>query len=1060
VLQKKLLILLIIILILSCIEQKTVIHKNSNAGNETPIANFEIDLDNIHFFPKQSSKVSPEIFLQTENIDPVSSIRYSPDGKHYIYSCVSNGTIILRNTYSGEIVRKFIGHYFGINSLSFIPGGKYIISGAADKTIKLWELDSGKNITFFGHASSVNSLCFDPFRSCIISCSSDNTIKIWDIYSGKIIKTLREHTSSVNSVDLSKDGKYIISGSSDKTIKIWYRDTLKLYKTIHSSSSSIKSVKFSPDGKSFVYINSDNKLKVFQTTEPSEILKTYDSSSCIFGDTCVSFSPNGKRLAFGSTDQKLQILDVFSQKIFKSSVDFGFPVISISFSPDNNNILSAGNNLYLLDANSGKLIKDFVQKDTEYFYNIDFVKNGTCIIYKSFEKATLWNVISGKKIYAVRYYSFLNASDLSPDGNQYLSANTDENTVSLWDLKTEKLIKTFPENVGVTKVRFSPDGKLLLSGNVDNIKIWDISSGELIREYEYSKNLQYLFCNIDITRIVAVDNDDTIKIWGLNSGKLLREFKEYMRDTRFEQSFSSDGKRIITLNLSGKGLKLLNVDSGKLIKSFDSHFIDIDTLSFSPDGTKIISARVEYNNITLLDADSGEFIKAYKTQNPKSVNFSHDGKFIVSGNLDNTVNVWNVNSGELIRSFKNIPSVWAVNFRPDGNQIVSGSLDGTIRILDIKEGIIKLIIALLPEDQWLSWIPGQLNYNSSEYGDNYAAVRFDNSTWNYKPLAKFREQYRGALDSGLKEYKPLLLARKETTSNLIQINLTCTVEGKEKAAIDVDEEIEVFAKCSNKTLRLKFNEEKYCFTYQFNFPHKGLRINVSSEIFEPLSFMPDSHQVTHKMYFSKPVLYLLINPDKGMNVSTFKENSTYFELFKQAFYEHCKILNADQNPNWENKWLRTYFYSQKNQANKTFLFPKDDMKTFINKINFGNHSVDYARLIDSSIDFLKGFSISDKTLRSVTVFIGALSEKTFDNSEIQRKLQQNKIAALIVQLGKTGERMKVINKSNYLTIVKLDIGKEFLDVKEEKFFLRTFEKIRRELKKLMGAHGFKFRFMN
>jgi len=233
--------------------------------------------------------------------------------------------------------------------------------------------------------------------------------------------------------------------------------------------------------------------------------------------------------------------------------------------------------------------------------------------------------------------------------------------------------------------------------------------------------------------------------------------------------------------------------------------------------------------------------------------------------------------------------------------------------------------------------------------------------------------------------------------------------------------------------------------------------------FEPASLVPDNHDVTYEMKHTKPVLYVLINPENKMNVSEFKHDPNRFNSFKINFYKQCKILDSTQEPDWGKKWLRTYFYVQ-NLNSKKALYPKDDMNSFINLISFGYQSIEYESLIRSSIEFFNGFSFSSKSLKGVAVIIGALT--VININEIEKQLQKNNVAALIVQLGETGKKMQTIKFSNYLTVLRMDIQNEFTDIKLNQkdnqaiFFKKTFEKINTALKKLMSKHGFKFRYMN
>ncbi|MEH2016058.1 WD40 repeat domain-containing protein, partial [Nostoc sp.] len=119
-------------------------------------------------------------------------------------------------------VNTLEGHSSTVYSVGFSPDGKTLASGSDDKTIKLWDVSTGKAIkTLTGHSSRVYSVGFSPDGKTLASGSSDKTIKLWDVSTGKAIKTLTGHSSSVWGVGFSPDGKTLASGSSDNTIKLW-----------------------------------------------------------------------------------------------------------------------------------------------------------------------------------------------------------------------------------------------------------------------------------------------------------------------------------------------------------------------------------------------------------------------------------------------------------------------------------------------------------------------------------------------------------------------------------------------------------------------------------------------------------------------------------------------------------------------------------------------------------------------------------------------------------------------------------------------------------------------
>ena len=120
-----------------------------------------------------------------------------------------------------ECLKTFTGHKEIVWCVVESQDGKTIISGSGDKTIKIWDKETGKCLkTLEGHRGWIFSLVESRDGKTIISGSNDGTIKIWDKETGKCIKTL-DVGSAVVSLAESHDRKTIISDSADGAIKIW-----------------------------------------------------------------------------------------------------------------------------------------------------------------------------------------------------------------------------------------------------------------------------------------------------------------------------------------------------------------------------------------------------------------------------------------------------------------------------------------------------------------------------------------------------------------------------------------------------------------------------------------------------------------------------------------------------------------------------------------------------------------------------------------------------------------------------------------------------------------------
>jgi len=119
------------------------------------------------------------------------------------------------------------GHSSSVSSVAIGPDGKTLASGSRDKTIKIWSLETFREIATLKHGwfwseNSVESVAFSPDGKTLASGGDyrDKTIKIWSLETFRQITTLNGNSFSVNSVAFSPDGKTLVSGSADKTIKI------------------------------------------------------------------------------------------------------------------------------------------------------------------------------------------------------------------------------------------------------------------------------------------------------------------------------------------------------------------------------------------------------------------------------------------------------------------------------------------------------------------------------------------------------------------------------------------------------------------------------------------------------------------------------------------------------------------------------------------------------------------------------------------------------------------------------------------------------------------------
>ncbi|XXY54588.1 AAA family ATPase [Sorangium sp. So ce269] len=218
-------------------------------------------------------------------------------------------TIRLRHPvrmWTGE-ERTLSGHSETVTACAVSPDGQRIVSASWDRTLKVWDLASGKLLsTLEGHSDRVNACAVSPDGQRIVSASSDSTLKVWDLASGKLLSTLEGHSDRVNACAVSPDGQRIVSASSDSTLKVWDLASGKLLSTLEGHSGEVNALAVSPDGQRIVSASNDKTLKVWDLAS-GKLLSTFEGHSG--GVNACAVSPDGQRIVSASDDKTLKVWD-------------------------------------------------------------------------------------------------------------------------------------------------------------------------------------------------------------------------------------------------------------------------------------------------------------------------------------------------------------------------------------------------------------------------------------------------------------------------------------------------------------------------------------------------------------------------------------------------------------------------------------------------------------------------------------------------------------------------------------------------------------------------------
>jgi WD40 repeat protein/serine/threonine protein kinase len=276
------------------------------------------------------------------HIGTVWAVTFSTDGC-YALSGSSDKTIRLWDVETGQEVRRFEGHTGWVFAVAFSPDGRYALSGSSDHTVRLWEVATGREVRRFErHTGDVHSVAFSPDGRYALSGGKDRIVRMWDVLSGQEVCCMKGHTDYVNSVVFSPDGHYALSGSgefdgNDKTIRVWDLATRQEIQRIKGHTISVRSVTFSPDGCFIFSSGGDKVIKMWNLATAQEVRCFKGHTQSVVAFCCL---PNGHYILSGSDDSTVRLWEVMSgQEVRCFEGHTGF-VTSVAFSPDGHYSLS------------------------------------------------------------------------------------------------------------------------------------------------------------------------------------------------------------------------------------------------------------------------------------------------------------------------------------------------------------------------------------------------------------------------------------------------------------------------------------------------------------------------------------------------------------------------------------------------------------------------------------------------------------------------------------------------------------------------------------------------
>jgi regulation of enolase protein 1 (concanavalin A-like superfamily) len=233
--------------------------------------------------------------------------------------------------------------------MAFTRDGKTLATGGADRSIRLWNVDTREPIRVLqgpksepdpnsGSAAPV-AVAYSPDGKSVATAGEDGQVSIYGLPSRALLRSWQAHADVAAVVAFSPDGKTLVSGGYDKAVKFWNPATGELVRSLDGHTGWVLALAFSPDGQTLASGSYDRSIRLWNVADGHERQALAGHTATV---RSLAFSHAGKLLASASADRTVRLWDATSGQTLATLAGHEGGVRAVAFSPDDRLLASGG----------------------------------------------------------------------------------------------------------------------------------------------------------------------------------------------------------------------------------------------------------------------------------------------------------------------------------------------------------------------------------------------------------------------------------------------------------------------------------------------------------------------------------------------------------------------------------------------------------------------------------------------------------------------------------------------------------------------------------------------